>query len=152
MGWPVYLLTSWSTPIILLAQAATFAVVSVLGSLPRLHHLFVLPSFAADHARHTAETQFMAHGIHLTEARTGVLIYVGLTDRRVEIVADAGINRKVSQDEWDEMARAIESAARQGRLPEGIVRVVGQAGDLLANHFPVLPGDLNELADRVVEI
>jgi putative membrane protein len=152
IGWPVYLLTSWSTPMILLTQAATFAVVSVLGSFPPLRRLIVLPSFAADHARHTAETQFMAHGIHLTEARTGVLVYVGLADRRVEIVADDGINKKVSQAEWDEMARAIESAARQGRLPDGIVQVVSRAGDLLANHFPALPGNRNELADRVVEI
>jgi putative membrane protein len=152
VGWPAYHLTSWSTPIILLAQAATFAIVSVLGSFPQLHRLIVLPSFAAEHARHTAETQFMAHGIHLTEARTGVLVYVGLTDRRVEIVADNGINSKVSQAEWDEMARQIELAARQGKLPEGIEQVVRRAGDLLANYFPALPGDRNELADRVVEI
>jgi putative membrane protein len=152
IGWPAYLVTTWSTPTILLAQAATFAVVSVVVSFPQLHRLIVLPSFAADHARHTAERQFMAHGIHLTEARTGVLVYVGLTDRRVEIVADAGINSKVSQADWDEMARALETAARQGKLADGIVRVIKCAGDLLANHFPTLPSDRNELADRVVEI
>ena len=152
VGWPAYLLTSWSTPMILLVQAATFTVISVAGSCPPLHHLFVLPSFAADHARRTAETQFMAHGIHLTEARTGVLVYVGLVDHRVEIVADAGINNKVSQEEWNKMARELESAARQDKLPEGIVRVVARAGELLASHFPVLSGDRNELADRVVEI
>jgi putative membrane protein len=152
VGWPAYVVTTWSMPMILLVQAATFAGVSIVVSIPKLHRLVVLPSFAADHARHTAEAQFMAHGIHLTEARTGVLVYVGLADRRVEIVADAGINRKVSQSEWDEMAREIEAAARQGKLADGIVRVVERAGDLLATHFPALPSDRNELADRVVEI
>jgi putative membrane protein len=95
---------------------------------------------------------FFAHGVHLTQARTGVLIYVALLQRQVEIVADAGIHGKVAQSAWDELAGAVTDAAREGRLADGIVDAVRRAGVLLAAHFPPKPDDVNELSDRVVEI
>ena len=94
----------------------------------------------------------MAHGVHLTEARTGVLIYVALADRRVEIVADAGIHSKVDQSAWDELAHDVTAAARDGCLVDGVVKAVSRAGALLAAYFPHRPNDRNELSDRVVEI
>ena len=39
--------------------------------------------------------QFLAHGLHKTENRTGVLIFAAVAERYVEIIADAGINAKV---------------------------------------------------------
>ena len=52
-------------------------------------------------------------------SRTGLLIYVALVDRRVEIVTDAGINSKVDQTVWDELAQEIAGAARAVILPTG---------------------------------
>ena len=51
--------------------------------------------------------------MHLTEARTGVLIYVTPKDRRVEIVADVGIHSKVGEAAWEELAQEITAAARE---------------------------------------
>ena len=99
-----------------------------------------------------AQAQFMAHGVHLTEHRTGVLIYVAIVDRRVEIVADAGINSKVAQSEWDKLAAQLASAARADRLLDGLLATVNRAGNILATHFPRALDDRNELSDRVVEI
>jgi len=109
-------------------------------------------SIAAAATRKTALAQFMAHGVHLAENRTGVLIFVALADRRVEIVADAGINSKVDQSAWDELAQDVVQAARAGALTDGLVTAVQRAGKLLARHFPPAPLDRNELPDRVVEI
>src|SRR5262249_44232487 len=44
--------------------------------------------------------QFLAQGIHLTEHRTGVLIFASVAERYAEIVADSGINAKVTPDVW----------------------------------------------------
>jgi putative membrane protein len=150
--WPLHLLTYWSAGTILLIQVLTFVVIALAASHPALRHRIVPASIAADAARKAAEAQFLAHGVHLTENRTGVLIFVALADRRVEIVADAGINRKVDQSAWDELARDVIVAARAGVLADGLVTAVQRAGVLLTRHCPPAPLDRNELPDRVVEI
>ena len=135
-----------------LVQAVTFVWIAVAASHPAIRYRIVPASIAADAARKAAQSLFLAHGVHLTEARTGVLIYVALAERRVEIVADAGINAKVEQAAWDELAGEIVAAARANALVDGLVAAVRRAGSLLAEHFPPRPDDRNELPDRVVEI
>jgi putative membrane protein len=150
--WPLHLLTSWSTDIILVLQVATFVVVAIVTAHPAVRHQLLPPGIAAAASRQAAQALFMAHGLHLTEQRTGVLIYVALANRRVEIVVDAGINAKVDQSDWDGIAQEVVSAARRGALGEGLVIAVRNAGALLSRHFPRGPQDRNELPDRVVEI
>jgi putative membrane protein len=81
-----------------------------------------------------------------------VLIYVALADRRVEIVADANIDNKVNQNNWDELAREVAAAAHAERLADGLISAIDRAGQLLAQHFPAGDANPNELPDRVVEI
>lgn len=85
-----------------------------------------------------------------TERNCGVLIYLQLVDRRIEIVADRGINRKVTQQEWDIICRGMEAAFRDGRYEEGVLAGIREITALLARHFP--PGEANpdELPDRPV--
>ena len=150
--WPLYLFTYLQPTTIFLIQAVTFVLVSLVASLRPLRHLLVPESLAFSYARKTAETQFMAHGVHLTRERTGVLIYVAPADRRVEIVADEGINSKVQQGTWDELVLDVVRPAGLGQLADGVIAVVERAGALLAQHFPAGPVNANELTDRVVEI
>jgi putative membrane protein len=150
--WPLHLLTSWSTTVILIIQAGIFVAVATVASLPSLRRWVVPGGLGADATRREATAQFLAHGIHLTEARTGVLIYVALQDRRVEIVADDGIHAKVGQSDWDSLARDIVVAAGRGQLTDGVVSAVARAGDILSRHFPPQEHDINEIPDRVVEI
>jgi len=82
-----------------------------------------------------------------TEENTGVLIYLQLVDRRIEIVADRGIVKRVPQTAWDEMCRDLEAALRAGRWKEGILATIGQATRLLAAHFPARQENPNELPD-----
>jgi len=150
--WPLHLLTYWTTTTILVAQVLTFVVVTIIASHPAFHLALVPRFLAAERARNAARAQFMAHGVHLTENRTGVLIYVALTDRCVEIVADAGINNKVSQSEWDLLADQVAQAARANQMLEGLLVSIRRAGLLLEQHFPAAADDRNELPDHVVEI
>jgi putative membrane protein len=152
LPWPLYLLTGLSTLLILVLQAVAFALLSWILSHPGIRPRLVPGGIAGEAARRAAEAQFVAHGIHLTEARTGVLLYVALAERRVEVVADTGIDAKVGQEVWDELMAGIVSGARAGRLADGIVEAIGRAGTVLATHFPRRPDDRNELPDRVVEL
>ena len=85
-----------------------------------------------------------------TERNSGVLIYVQLIDRRIEILADRGISEKVGQDTWDGVCRRMEQAFREGRFEAGALQGIEAITALLAQHFPPRGSNANELPDRPV--
>ena len=85
-----------------------------------------------------------------TEHNDGVLIYVLLADRDVEIVADRGIDGKVGDEAWTAICRTMEKAFRAGRFAEGAEEGVRAVGDLLAQHSPDVGGERNEIPDRPI--
>ena len=103
-------------------------------------------------ARARAREVFAMHGVWNTDENNGVLIYVLLAERRVEIVADRGIDRKADAAQWRRIVDAMDGAFREGRYEEGALAGVRGVSDLLASHFPPRPGDRNELTDRPVVI
>jgi uncharacterized membrane protein len=115
------------------------------ASLP-LHYL----SSKGGKARARAEDLFSLLRVWDTEHNSGVLIYVQLVDRRIEIVADRGIAAKVEQAEWDAVCREMEKAFRAGRFAEGALHAVGRTTALLAKHFPARAANPNELPDKPV--
>ena len=93
---------------------------------------------------------FSQLGVWDTEANNGVLIYVLLADRDVEIVADRDIARRVSQQEWEGVCREIESHFREGRFAQGSVAGIHSVGRLVEKHFPGQGPDANELPNQPV--
>jgi uncharacterized membrane protein len=87
-----------------------------------------------------------------TDERNGVLIYLLLADRDIEIVADRGVNAKVRADQWEAICRTMEASLRRGQYGEAVVAGVDAVSRLLAAHFPRRPGDRNELPDRPVAL
>jgi uncharacterized membrane protein len=86
-----------------------------------------------------------------TEENCGVLIYLLLADRAVEIVADRGIDRRVGPDAWQSICRTMEAAFRAGRFGDGMVEGVTAISNMLADHYPRdSAGGTNELSDRPV--
>ena len=86
-----------------------------------------------------------------TEANNGVLIYVQLADRNVEIIADRGFQGRVSPAEWEAVCRLMEEHFRAGRFQVGSIAGVEAIGNLLARHFPqgsVQAAHSNQLPDR----
>jgi len=75
-----------------------------------------------------------------TELRNGVLIYVLLADRDVEIIADRGANERIAQADWEGVCRVMEGHYRAGRFAEGSLAGVGAVADLLARQFPPQAG------------
>lgn len=140
-------------PVFATAQAlAAGSALALLSWSPRLR-LALTPRgvrFRAAHAN--AVRQFLARNVHRTEARTGVLVFVSLAERYAEVLADGGIDAQVPQERWDAIVGGLTESARDGRLAEGLVLAVQEAGRLLAAHFPPRAGDENELSDHLVEI
>lgn len=100
--------------------------------------------------RQRAEDVFSQLRVWDTQHDSGVLIYVQLVDRRIEIVADRGIAAKVEQTEWDAICRAMEKVFREGRFAEGALLAIGRITALLARHFPPRGRNRNELPDKPV--
>ena len=86
-----------------------------------------------------------------TERNDGVLVYLLLADKDVEIVADRGIHAKVGAPAWEAICRKMESAFRAGRYAEGVAAGIAEISDLLATHSPRATGDGgNELSDKPI--
>jgi uncharacterized membrane protein len=85
-----------------------------------------------------------------TEHNNGVLIYLLLADRDVEIVADRGIDAQVGQAGWERICRELEAAFRAGRFEEGAVTAIRAVGAQLTRHYPGPGTRPNELPDSPV--
>jgi putative membrane protein len=128
------------------------AALLVLWAFPALRVHYVPHSVRQRHAHDNAVRQFLAHNIHLTGERTGVLLFLSMEERYAEVIADSGINEHVEQKDWDRIVTRLVSHAGRDRLAEGFCAAVEDVGTLLARHFPPAPDDQNELDDHLVEI
>jgi len=98
-------------------------------------------------ARQRAAELFARLGVWDTEENSGILIYVQLVDRRVEILADHGISARVAQTEWDAICRTMEKAFKAGDYQGGALAAIARAGELLTEHFPAGADNPDELPD-----
>ena len=104
-----------------------------------------------DHApRERAVEVFTRLRVWDTEANNGVLVYMLLADRAIEIVADRGFAGRVTDDEWAAICRELETAMRAGETEGGVMRAIETISSLLERHFARPAGyvDSNELPDR----
>ena len=85
-----------------------------------------------------------------TQHNTGVLIYLLLADKAVEIVADRGIHAKVETREWSKICRQMEAAFKQSDFEGGVVGGVQAVTRHLKRHFPSGDHTRNELPDKPV--
>ena len=85
-----------------------------------------------------------------TEHNNGVLIYLLLAERRVEIVADRGIHAKLDQTRWADICQRMQASFRKGAFEAGVREGIREIGAHLAAHFPAAGGNANELSDQPV--
>ncbi len=100
--------------------------------------------------RQRALDLFTRHRAWDTELNNGVLIYVLMADRDVEIVADRGFNGRVSDAEWEAVCRLMEGEFRAGQHVAAVIAGIRAVSGLIARHFPPQPGNRNELPDAPI--
>jgi uncharacterized membrane protein len=101
-------------------------------------------------ARERAVEVFSQLRVWDTEANNGVLIYLLLADRDVEIIADRGVHAKVGAEGWEAICKSMEAEFRQGRFESGLLQGIQSVSQHLLAHFPRRGSDSNELPDRPV--
>ncbi len=87
-----------------------------------------------------------------TEHNNGVLVYLLLAERAIEIVADRGLSRHVGEHEWRDIVSRMRSALRDNRFEDGLTQALEEVSALLVQHFPIEGGtaNANELPDEPV--
>lgn len=101
-------------------------------------------------ARERALDVFSALKVWDTEHNNGVLIYLLLADRDVEIVADRGIHGRVGGQGWETICREMEIAFRAGNFEQGVLSGIGRVSGLLEIQYPGGHRGPNELPDRPI--
>lgn len=103
--------------------------------------------FNGQSARERAVEVFSQLRVWDTEYNNGVLIFVLLADRAVEIVADRGVHAKVGSQEWQAICHAMEEAFGQRAYRDGAIGGIQAVAQLLKRHFPAHRNTANELPD-----
>lgn len=106
--------------------------------------------FHGQSARQRAIEVFSQLGVWDTAANNGVLIYLLLADRDVEIVADRGIDAGVGAAEWENICQRMEAALRQKNFTAAVLGGIEDVTRQLTRHFPAVEAGRNELADQPV--
>lgn len=101
-----------------------------------------------DHFEHAVQI-FQELGMHKTELRNGVLIYVAVTDHQFVILGDEGINTLVSDDFWEQTKDIMQGHFRKGDFKTGLVEGILKAGNELKAHFPYQEDDQDELSNEI---
>ena len=108
------------------------------------------PLLAGQTAQQRAVEVFSSLRVWDTEHNNGVLIYLLLADRDVEIVADRGIHVKLGKEVWETICHEMEAAFRKGHFEAGVLAGIHAVGEHLSRHFPARSGKENEMPDRPV--
>jgi putative membrane protein len=135
----------------IVAQGLLFVATALIVSLRPVRRALTPRSVKRHQVHRRAAEHFAVKGLHLTEARTGVMIFVSLGERMAELIADEGIADHVEPHVWDKAMAALTEGLKRGDPEAAFEGAVRQCGDILAAKFPAPPGEKpNELPDAVV--
>lgn len=112
--------------------------------------LELVPLLAGQTAQQRAIEVFSKLRVWDTEHNNGVLIYLLLADRDIEIVADRGIHAKLGSEVWEAICREMEAAFRERHFEAGVLAGIHTVGEHLSRIFPARSGKPNEMPDRPV--
>lgn len=136
-----------------LAQLAAFVFGYLLILIfPSLAVLMTPRSIKHKRARANGINQFLAHGIHNTRDRTGILVFVSYQERYAEILVDTAIEEKVGQEFWLEQIQKLVQQCKEDQITKGYVETIKAAGEHLKRPFPRGRKKLNELEDKMIVI
>ncbi len=131
---------------------STFIVITIfyfLGNLPFLDRIIVSKKIRNKKVKERAIRHFMESGVANTRDRTGILIFVSLLEKRVELIADSGINRKIDQIQWQHIVDNIIIGINEKKFVENLVDSITECGEILKKHFPIKEDDTNELKNDI---
>lgn len=118
------------------ASAITFVTLSLLFDWLPLRLLLVPKHIKHRHAHDFAHREFASHILAKTDRKPGVVFFVSMGERYVEIVADREIHKLMPQETWDGIVARFTDAARKGRIADGLAAGIESCAEVLEKHYP----------------
>lgn len=135
---------------VLLIIIAGFALGSIGATyFPILRLPFITKKEMREEVERSAAEAFHRFRVRKTEAGTGILIYISLFERMVRVQGDDTINSKLVPNDWEKVLNSIIEGLKAEDIVGGLSQGILMSGDLLSQHFPIQPGDINEIADKL---
>ena len=122
-----------------------------LSLVPTFKRIFIPKHWMAIEVHQRALASFVNARLTETADRNGVLIFIALFERRVEILADRGLNEKLPRKFWDERVAEIIQGVHNGTPIEALCHAIYAIGGVMGEHFPKSSRDGNELSDELRE-
>ena len=116
-----------------------------------LKRLFISKREIDEEVEEAALIAFFEEGLYGTCDKTGVLIFISLFEHRVWVLADKGINEKVSKMQWDKIVNIILEGIKKNSQSDAICHAIKEVGEILKDHFPIRTDDRDELKNLIIE-
>lgn len=124
----------------------------LVAQIPAVDRVIVPREVMREAVTRRARRHFVDSGTYDTIDNTGILIFISLLERRVELIADRGIHQQVEPDTWKEIVAALTRGIHDGRTADALVEAVTACGKVLEGRVQRRPDDTNELANRPEEL
>lgn len=148
----IYIFSFINTRLILDLQFLVFIVMYLIFQTESIKMKIVPKHMQNVRVFKLAMEQFLEQGVANTKDHSGVMFFVSMAERRVEIIADKGINEKVNKDAWQHIVDEFVENVRNDQMCPGFTTAIEKCGNLMAEHYPIQPDDKNELGDSLIEL
>jgi putative membrane protein len=149
----VWALMPWSdTTRVLLAEFGVFAVLLLCLELTPLGDRLTPGHVLRGAAQRMAHATFLDQGLAQTPERNAVMFFVSIAERHVEIVADAAIDAKVDQAQWQKIVDAFTAKVQSGEIEAGYLGAIDMLSTILSAHFPANGQRSNAVSNRLVRL
>lgn len=145
----------WNYNPIYLLMFTGFSLFGVIGitylitNIPAIDRLIIPKKIMNIKVNNRAVRHFIESGTCYTKDRTGILIFISKMERKVVLLADKGINDKISQDKWDDIVKNIVQGIKDDKVVDSISKGIKDCGIILTKEFPIEKDDVNELSDDI---
>jgi putative membrane protein len=135
---------------LLLVVAGGFVAGTVAATLlPVLRLPFLTEREMRGEVERSAGEAFYRFRVRKTAGGTGILLYVSLYEHMVRVLGDDAISEKLNQKDWEMVCDLVIEGIRANRPAEGLSRGILKCGELLSRHFPIRPGDVNQIGNEL---
>lgn len=107
-----------------------------LGQFPLVTRLLITKSEIDQEVSQRGYEAFFNHNLHLTQHHNGVLILISMMERKIKIITDIGIAKKVEQKIWDEIVFQFTEKMNKGNLVLGLKECIEAVSAVLQTYFP----------------
>ncbi|MCF7912987.1 MAG: hypothetical protein K9M99_10695 [Candidatus Cloacimonetes bacterium] len=147
-NYQIYYLTGFY----LISTFLVILIVYFLANLPVIDRLIVPRKVRESWVNRRAWQHFAQSGVGHTKDGTGILIFISLLERRVDLLADYGIAQRVAPKMWQQIVDNVIAGIKSKQMIEKLCEAIVECGELLAKDFPRQDDDQNELSDNIVQL